>query len=36
VKNKFGSELQVKRAELFLAFIRERFGENPVDKTPNG
>jgi outer membrane protein assembly factor BamD len=36
VKNEFGSDLQVKRAELFLGFIRQRFGDHPVDKTPNG
>jgi outer membrane protein assembly factor BamD len=35
VKNELGSSLQVKRAELFLEFIRQRFGDNPVDK-PTG
>jgi outer membrane protein assembly factor BamD len=27
-----GSALEVKRAELFLDFIKQRFGDNPVDK----
>jgi outer membrane protein assembly factor BamD len=31
VVNGAGSELEVKRAELFLSFIRRRFGDNPVD-----
>ena len=36
VKNQYGNPLQVKRAELFLGFIRERYGEDPVDKPANG
>jgi outer membrane protein assembly factor BamD len=36
VKNEFGSSLQVKRAELFLDFIRQRFGDNPADKPASG
>jgi outer membrane protein assembly factor BamD len=36
VKNEFGSELQIKRAELFLDFIHQRFGDNPVDKPASG
>jgi outer membrane protein assembly factor BamD len=36
VKNELGSSLQIKRAELFLEFIRQRFGEAPVDKPANG
>jgi outer membrane protein assembly factor BamD len=32
VKNQFGSDLQVKRAELFLNFIHQRYGDSPVDK----
>jgi outer membrane protein assembly factor BamD len=32
VKNQFGNALQVKRAELFLAFIHDRYGDSPVDK----
>jgi len=36
VKGQFGSPLQVKRAELFLDFIRRRFGDHPVDKPANG
>ena len=36
VRNQYGSALQIKRAELFLDFIHERFGENPVDKPANG
>jgi outer membrane protein assembly factor BamD len=33
VRDQFGSPLQVKRAELFLDFIRQRFGAEPVDKS---
>jgi outer membrane protein assembly factor BamD len=36
VRGEFGSSLQVKRAELFLDFIRQRFGDTPVDKPANG
>jgi outer membrane protein assembly factor BamD len=36
VRGEFGSSLQVKRAELFLDFIRQRFGDNPVDKPAHG
>jgi outer membrane protein assembly factor BamD len=36
VKNQFGSELQIKRAELFLDFIRQRHGDSPVDKPAKG
>jgi outer membrane protein assembly factor BamD len=32
VVTEFGDDLQKKRAELFLEFIKRRFGENPVDK----
>jgi outer membrane protein assembly factor BamD len=32
VRSEYGSSLQVKRAELFLDFIKQRFGETPVDK----
>jgi outer membrane protein assembly factor BamD len=35
VVKEFGSSLEIKRAELFLDFIRQRFGDNPVDK-PTG
>jgi outer membrane protein assembly factor BamD len=28
----YGSTLQIKRAELFLDFIKKRFGDSPVDK----
>jgi outer membrane protein assembly factor BamD len=31
VAKQFGSVLEIKRAELFLDFIRDRFGDNPVD-----
>ncbi len=31
VVKELGNSLEVKRAELFLDFIRERFGESPVD-----
>ncbi len=31
VVKEFGNALEIKRAELFLDFIRERFGDNPVD-----
>jgi outer membrane protein assembly factor BamD len=31
VVKELGNALEIKRAELFLDFIRERFGENPVD-----
>jgi len=33
VKSRYGNPLQVKRAALFLEFIRERFGDSPADKT---
>jgi outer membrane protein assembly factor BamD len=36
VKNEFGSELQIKRAELFLDFIHQRYGDNPVDRPARG
>jgi outer membrane protein assembly factor BamD len=36
VRSQYGNPLQVKRAELFLAFIRQRFGDNPVDKGSSG
>jgi outer membrane protein assembly factor BamD len=36
VKNQFGSDLQVKRAELFLDFIHQRFGDRPVDRVSGG
>jgi outer membrane protein assembly factor BamD len=36
VKNQLGSELQIKRAELFLDFIRQRHGDSPVDKPAKG
>lgn len=36
VKNQLGSELQVKRAGLFLDFIRQRHGDSPVDKPAKG
>jgi outer membrane protein assembly factor BamD len=36
VRGEFGSSLQVKRAELFLDFIRQRFGDTPVDKPAHG
>ena len=32
VVSEFGNDLQKKRAELFLDFIKQRFGDNPVDK----
>jgi outer membrane protein assembly factor BamD len=31
-----GSSLEIKRAELFLDFIHQRFGDNPVDKSATG
>jgi outer membrane protein assembly factor BamD len=33
---KDGTSLQVKRAELFLDFIKKRYGDNPVDKQSKG
>ena len=36
VVGEFGDNLQIKRAELFLDFIRRRFGDNPVDKPASG
>jgi hypothetical protein len=36
VKSQLGTALQVKRAELFLDFIRQRYGDNPVDKPASG
>jgi outer membrane protein assembly factor BamD len=37
VAKEFGNRLEVKRAELFLDFIQQRFGDNPVDKpAPTG
>ena len=36
VKDQLGNELQVKRAELFLDFIRQRHGDSPVDKPAKG
>ena len=36
VVSDFGDDLQKKRAELFLDFIKRRFGDNPVDKPANG
>jgi outer membrane protein assembly factor BamD len=36
VVHEFGDELQKKRAELFLDFIKRRFGDSPVDKPANG
>lgn len=36
VVNGVGSPLEAKRAELFLSFIHQRFGENPVDKVAPG
>jgi outer membrane protein assembly factor BamD len=33
VVNRFGSTLQIRRAELFLDFIKRRFGDNPADKS---
>lgn len=35
VRKEYGSNLQVKRAELFLDFIKQRFGDDPVDKSPS-
>jgi TolA-binding protein len=32
VATEFGNSLQIKRAELFLDFIKQRFGDNPADK----
>ena len=32
VRAQYGNALQAKRAELFLDFIRQRFGEHPVDQ----
>lgn len=31
VVNEYGNALEIKRAQLFLAFIRKRYGESPVD-----
>jgi outer membrane protein assembly factor BamD len=36
VVSKFGSTLQIKRAELFLDFIKRRFGDHPADKVASG
>jgi outer membrane protein assembly factor BamD len=36
VVSEFGSSLEIKRAELFLDFIKRRFGDDPVDKPANG
>jgi hypothetical protein len=36
VVSEFGDDLQKKRAELFLDFIKRRFGDSPVDKPANG
>jgi outer membrane protein assembly factor BamD len=36
VVNEFGDVHQKKRAELFLDFIKQRFGDSPVDKPANG
>jgi outer membrane protein assembly factor BamD len=36
VKNEFGNTLQIKRAELFLEFIQQRFGDSPADKPTAG
>ena len=32
VRSEYGSSLQIKRAELFLDFIKQRFGDTPADK----
>ena len=32
VATEFGNSLQIKRAELFLDFIKQRFGDTPADK----
>jgi len=36
VEKEFGNALEIKRAELFLDFIRQRFGDDPVDKPAAG
>jgi outer membrane protein assembly factor BamD len=36
VVSEFGDDLQKKRAELFLDFIKRRFGDSPTDKPANG
>lgn len=36
VVSEFGSNLQIKRAELFLDFIKKRYGVSPVDKQAKG
>jgi TolA-binding protein len=36
VVSEFGDVHQKKRAELFLEFIKQRFGDSPVDKPANG
>jgi TolA-binding protein len=36
VVNGLGSQLEVQRAELFLSFIRQRFGDNPIDRSASG
>jgi outer membrane protein assembly factor BamD len=36
VVKEVGNTLEIKRAELFLDFIRQRFGDNPVDKSAAG
>jgi len=36
VVKEVGSTLEIKRAELFLDFIRQRFGDSPADKSTSG
>jgi outer membrane protein assembly factor BamD len=36
VVREFGNSLEIKRAELFLDFIKRRFGDDPVDKPASG
>jgi len=36
VAKEVGSTLEIKRAELFLDFIRQRFGDSPADKSTSG
>ena len=33
VAHEYGNSLQIKRAELFLDFIKQRYGDNPSDQT---
>lgn len=36
VVSEFGSSLEIRRAELFLDYIKRRFGDDPMDKPANG